>query len=438
MRIPVVTHLMSNGLRRNFGDITCGPSLVPRSCVRRDFQSGPDMTATSRHRSDVQHLLDIKLHAFPLPKTEIILEPKQGHHFELEITLIRLGQIPIEISLLCGVNECFHLSDQGLDLVSGDSHTSCVTPHSTLSAPHRKIRLSTWYPQPMVLLPRPSEETTTPLPSLSSSPLPDSAVQQSKINVSYLFSTILSSFSNLSDHVLSISVRTLIRIRCSAKERVPSTDPGWTIFVLPLLCKVDPPLLHFDSQFVILPCIFVVQALLPHLKNIVSCFLCGTLHHFAGDIVFLPLFAGGSTSIAVVPKSVLVGEQRGRNNNLVNLRGFEESMQGMPLIKRPEHHEAILAITEVQRQSRREMNIVHVPTKDRRRLNDKSDPTTREYLEWLSEHWEQHFTKERGLPTSTSSSQWSSTSWWSSHEWSSTWKGWQKHSWQDDKWSDQR
>ena len=32
---------------------------------------------------------------------------------------------------------------------------------------------------------------------------------------------------------------------------------------------------------------------------------------------------------------------------------------------------------------------------------------------------EQYFTKERELPTSSSSSQWSSTSWWSSHEWSS-------------------
>ena len=98
----------------------------------------------------------------------------------------------------------------------------------------------------------------------------------------------------------------------------------------------------------------------------------------------------------------------------------------------------ICHITEVQRQSRREMNIVHVPTKDRKRLNDKLDPKIRQYLEWFSEKWEQYFTKERELPTSSSSFQLSSTSWWSSHEWSSTWKGWQQHSWQDDKWSDQR
>ena len=33
-------------------------------------------------------------------------------------------------------------------------------------------------------------------------------------------------------------------------------------------------------------------------------------------------------------------EQRGRNNNLVFLRGIEESLQGMPLIKRPGYQEA--------------------------------------------------------------------------------------------------
>ena len=47
------------------------------------------------------------------------------------------------------------------------------------------------------------------------------------------------------------------------------------------------------------------------------------------------------------------------------------------------------------------MNIVHIPTKDIKRLNDKFDPRIREYLEWLSENWEQHFTKEQELPTSS-------------------------------------
>ena len=94
--------------------------------------------------------------------------------------------------------------------------------------------------------------------------------------------------------------------------------------------------------------------------------------------------------------------------------------------KRSGYHEAILAITEVQRQSPREINVEHIPTKERKRLNDKLDPKIREYLEWLSENWEQYSTKEREVPTSSSSSQWSSTSWWSSHEWSKTWKGWQQ------------
>ena len=42
----------------------------------------------------------------------------------------------------------------------------------------------------------------------------------------------------------------------------------------------------------------------------------------------------------------------------------------------------MLEITEVQRQSRREMSIVHFLTKYGRRLNDKLDPEIREYLEW--------------------------------------------------------
>ena len=49
-------------------------------------------------------------------------------------------------------------------------------------------------------------------------------------------------------------------------------------------------------------------------------------------------------------------EQRGRYNNPAYLRGMEESLQGMPLIRRPGYQKAKWAITEVQRQSRREMN----------------------------------------------------------------------------------
>ena len=79
-----------------------------------------------------------------------------------------------------------------------------------------------------------------------------------------------------------------------------------------------------------------------------------------------------------------------------------------------------------------------IPPKERTRLNEKLDPEMRGYLEWLSMTWEGYFAKEREIPTSSSSSQWSSTSWWSTHSWSSNWKGWQQHSWQDDKWSDQR
>ena len=73
---------------------------------------------------------------------------------------------------------------------------------------------------------------------------------------------------------------------------------------------------------------------------------------------------------------------------VVNLRGIDENLQGMPLMKRPGYHEAILALTEVQRQSRREMNIVHIPKNQRKRLNDKLDPRIREFQEWLSTNWD--------------------------------------------------
>ena len=93
---------------------------------------------------------------------------------------------------------------------------------------------------------------------------------------------------------------------------------------------------------------------------------------------------------------------------------------------------------EQHKQLRQDMNVVHSPPKERTRLNDELDPEMRGYLEWPSTNWEMYFAKERKIPTSSSSSQWSSTSWRNSHSWSSKWKGWQQHSWQDDKWSDQR
>ena len=50
--------------------------------------------------------------------------------------------------------------------------------------------------------------------------------------------------------------------------------------------------------------------------------------------------------------------------------------------KRPGFREAKTAITEVQRQSRKEMHIIHIPVNQRKRLNDKLDPKIRQYLEY--------------------------------------------------------
>ena len=120
-----------------------------------------------------------------------------------------------------------------------------------------------------------------------------------------------------------------------------------------------------------------------------------------------------------------LAEQRGRYNNLVHPRGFEESLQGMPLIKWPGYQEAKLATTEVWWQSRREMSIAHIPTKDRKRLNDELDPEIGKAMRKLGAALHKR-TRTPNLIILFSV------------VWSSTWKGKQQHSLQDDTWSDQR
>ena len=65
-------------------------------------------------------------------------------------------------------------------------------------------------------------------------------------------------------------------------------------------------------------------------------------------------------------------EQRRRYNNLVYLCAFEDNLQGMPLIKWPGYREAVSAITDFKRQSRRELNMIHISTKDWMRLMTNS------------------------------------------------------------------
>ena len=253
MRIPVVTHLMSNGLRRNLGDITCGPSLVPRSCVRRDFQSGPDMTATSRHRSDVQHLLDIKLHAFPLPKTEII---SRAIILNSKPPWSDSGRFQSKFPCCAASMSVFIWVIKALT-----SSPVIPIPRVSLHTPPFQLHTvkSVWAPgtrSRWCCFPGPPRRRPLHFPLFQAHHFPTRQFNNRKLMSRTCLAQSCPPSPIFQTMFLSISVRTLIRIRCSAKERVPSTDPGWTIFVLPLLCKVDQPLLHFDSQFVILPCNF--------------------------------------------------------------------------------------------------------------------------------------------------------------------------------------
>ena len=127
-------------------------------------------------------------------------------------------------------------------------------------------------------------------------------------------------------------------------------------------------------------------------------------------------------------------EQRSRYHNLLYLRSVDEDRQAPPSAG---CQEAKIALVEMQKQSRQDIGITYIPRSERKRLNGQLHPELRGYLEWLSTNWTECFTKERELPTSSSSSQWSSASWWTD-SWSSNWKGWQQHSWQYHKWSDQR
>ena len=77
-------------------------------------------------------------------------------------------------------------------------------------------------------------------------------------------------------------------------------------------------------------------------------------------------------------------EQRGRYHNLIYLRSMDEDRQAPPLSTRPGHEEAKTALAELQKRSRQDINVVHIPPTERTRLNDKLDPEMRRYLEWLS------------------------------------------------------
>ena len=96
----------------------------------------------------MQQLLDIKLQPFPLPVTDIILEPQEGHHFELEISLTFSVRSHSTVSSCAARLSFFFLSDYGLGLVHGNSRTLFVTPHLPpfqLHTRRHKQSLSTCY-----------------------------------------------------------------------------------------------------------------------------------------------------------------------------------------------------------------------------------------------------------------------------------------------------
>ena len=81
--------------------------------------------------------------------------------------------------------------------------------------------------------------------------------------------------------------------------------------------------------------------------------------------------------------------QRERYVNLLHVRSVDENKQAPPLWQRPRHREAKKEVSN--RQMSREEQVLSIQVSDRRRLQNKIDPSLQEYLEWLSVNWAEQF-----------------------------------------------
>ena len=127
-------------------------------------------------------------------------------------------------------------------------------------------------------------------------------------------------------------------------------------------------------------------------------------------------------------------QQRERNMHMLYSRSVEENRQAPPLSQRPGYREAKKLLINLQKENRKQLAPFN-PVSERKRLQNRIDPSLQGYLEWLSTNWAAHFAEEHHQPSSSYS--WSPSSTWWSSSWTTSWQRWHQHSWQDDTWSEQ-
>ena len=75
-----------------------------------------------------QCLLKVHLNTFAVMRSDSFVEPQEGHHFDIKVSLISISQIPIELVHVCFRNQSSNLADPVSGLVHRDPGSSDVPP----------------------------------------------------------------------------------------------------------------------------------------------------------------------------------------------------------------------------------------------------------------------------------------------------------------------
>ena len=111
IRMFLETHRISNTSWPRFAKLFhCakegGLSLVPRPLNQLKFQCSSHLATTNLHRPDIQRLLNGHVCVFVGSHHH---EPQKHHHLELEVTVVSVGQVPIELTRISAKNHRLNL-----------------------------------------------------------------------------------------------------------------------------------------------------------------------------------------------------------------------------------------------------------------------------------------------------------------------------------------
>ena len=108
-------------------------------------------------------VLNVQLRPVTFMWSDVFIEPQEGHHFDIEVPLISISQLPIELVQVCIGDHGFDLADLALSLFHRDTRASDVPPHPQ---PFNSIRVATkvfgitWVANLLVLPPLPAVAAT--------------------------------------------------------------------------------------------------------------------------------------------------------------------------------------------------------------------------------------------------------------------------------------